>query len=134
MKTYRIGMVGLDTSHVPAFASLLHDATHEYHVPGARIVAAFPGGSPDFDLSANRVGPFTDELRDKRGVVTGVDASVYAPSFGGLLAVSALAPEETLLAAVQGITEGVTRLALVEPITAAERSAPCLRAKSMAKP
>jgi len=68
MKTYRIGMVGLDTSHVPAFASLLHDATHEYHVPGARIVAAFPGGSPDFDLSANRVGPFTDELRDKHGV------------------------------------------------------------------
>jgi len=61
-------MAGLDTSHVPAFASLLHDATHEYHVPGARIVAACPGGSPDFDLSANRVGPFTDELRDKHGV------------------------------------------------------------------
>jgi hypothetical protein len=68
MKTYRIGMVGLDTSHVTAFASLLHESSHEYHVPGGRIVAAYPGGSPDFDLSANRVAAFTDELRDKYAV------------------------------------------------------------------
>lgn len=64
----RIGMAGLDTSHVPAFAGLLHDSSQEYHVPGARIVAAFPGGSPDFDLSINRVEQFTAELRDKQGV------------------------------------------------------------------
>ncbi len=64
----RIGMAGLDTSHVPAFAKLLHDNTQEYHVPGARIVAAFPGGSPDFDLSRNRVEQFTNELRDQHGV------------------------------------------------------------------
>ena len=68
MKPLRIGMAGLDTSHVPAFATLLHDSSHEFHVPGGRIVAAFPGGSPDFDLSANRVEAFTDELRDKHGV------------------------------------------------------------------
>ena len=68
MKTYRIGMAGLDTSHVSAFANLLHDSSHQYHVPGARIVAAFPGGSPDFALSADRVGAFTYELRDKHGV------------------------------------------------------------------
>lgn len=68
MKTYRIGMAGLDTSHVSAFATLLHDSSQQYHVPGARIVAAFPGGSSDFDLSANRVVPFTDELRNKHGV------------------------------------------------------------------
>ncbi len=68
MKPLRIGMAGLDTSHVPAFATLLHDSSHEFHVPGGRIVAAFPGGSPDFDLSANRVAAFTDELRDKHAV------------------------------------------------------------------
>jgi hypothetical protein len=68
MNTYRIGMVGLDTSHVPAFTALLNESSHEYHVPGGRVVAAFPGGSPDFELSANRVGPFTEELRDKHGV------------------------------------------------------------------
>ena len=61
-------MAGLDTSHVPAFATLLHDAAHEHHVPGARVVAAFPGGSPDFPLSADRVEGFTAELRDKHGV------------------------------------------------------------------
>ncbi len=61
-------MVGLDTSHVPAFANLLHDASAEHHVPGARIVVAFPGGSPDFDLSINRVEGFTNELRDKHQV------------------------------------------------------------------
>lgn len=61
-------MVGLDTSHVPAFTALLNESSHEYHVPGGRVVAAFPGGSPDFDLSANRVGPFTEELREKQGV------------------------------------------------------------------
>lgn len=67
-KTLRIGMAGLDTSHVPAFANLLHDAAQEHHVPGGRITAAFPGGSPDFPLSSNRVDGFTEELREKHGV------------------------------------------------------------------
>jgi len=68
MTALRIGMAGLDTSHVTAFATLLHDTSHEFHVPGARISTAFGGGSPDFDLSMTRVGRFTDELRDKHGV------------------------------------------------------------------
>lgn len=68
MNTLKIGMVGLDTSHVTAFANLLHDSANEHHVAGARIVAAFPGGSPDFDSSINRVEGFTNELRDKHGV------------------------------------------------------------------
>ena len=61
-------MAGLDTSHATAFATLLHDDSHEFHVPGGRIVAAFPGGSPDFDLSINRVEKFTAELRDHHKV------------------------------------------------------------------
>lgn len=61
-------MVGLDTSHVSAFAKLLHDTSAPHHVPGARVVAAFPGGSPDFDVSINRVEKFTEELRDQHGV------------------------------------------------------------------
>lgn len=64
----RVGMAGLDTSHVPAFAELLHDPAKAGHVPGARIVAAFPGGSADFDLSISRVGKFTEELRNRYGV------------------------------------------------------------------
>ncbi len=68
MNTCRIGMAGLDTSHVIAFASLLHEVSGEYHVPGARIVAAFPGGSADFDLSTSRVEGYTRVLQRERGV------------------------------------------------------------------
>ncbi|MFV0416693.1 MAG: Gfo/Idh/MocA family protein [Chthoniobacterales bacterium] len=66
--TLRIGMAGLDTTHVSAFAKLLHNASDENHVPGARITAAFPGGSEDFPISIDRVRGFTDELKDEHGV------------------------------------------------------------------
>lgn len=68
MSTLRIGMAGLDTSHVPAFAALLHDTSNEFHIPGVKITVAFPGGSPDFETSIGRVPKFTEELRDKHGV------------------------------------------------------------------
>jgi predicted dehydrogenase len=68
MADLRIGMIGLDTSHVSAFAALLNDPQNPSHVPGGKVTVAFPGGSPDFDLSIGRVGKFTDELRDQRGV------------------------------------------------------------------
>src|SRR5688572_32946130 len=61
----RIGLIGLDTSHVTAFTALLNDASHADHVPGARVVAAVKGGSPDVEASATRVDKFTAELRDK---------------------------------------------------------------------
>lgn len=60
--TLKIGMIGLDTSHVSIFSNMLHDKTHPYHVPGARVTAAFPGGSPDFELSISRVEGYTKEL------------------------------------------------------------------------
>lgn len=61
----RVGLIGLDTSHVVAFTQLLNDPTHKDHVPGARVVAAFKGGSPDVESSATRVDGFTATLRDK---------------------------------------------------------------------
>jgi predicted dehydrogenase len=61
----RIGLIGLDTSHVTAFTALLNDASHADHVPGARVVAAVKGGSPDVEASATRIDKFTAELRDK---------------------------------------------------------------------
>ncbi len=63
----RIGMIGLDTSHVVAFTNLLNDPSNPDHVPGARVVAAYPGGSPDVPASANRLEKFTNELR-QRGI------------------------------------------------------------------
>lgn len=58
----RIGLVGLDTSHVIAFTRALNDPTHKDHVPGARVVAVFKGGSPDVESSASRVDGFTATL------------------------------------------------------------------------
>ncbi len=67
-RNLRIGMIGLDTSHATAFAELLNNPLHPHHVPGGRVVVAYPGGSPDFELSCSRVDGFTRQLRDQYGV------------------------------------------------------------------
>lgn len=66
--TLHIGMIGLDTSHVTAFTKLLNDPSDPNHVSGGWVVAAYPGGSADFPLSIDRVGGFTQELRDRYDV------------------------------------------------------------------
>lgn len=60
----RLGIIGLDTSHVIAFTQLLNDRNAEGELAGARVVAAFPGGNPKFPLSRDRVGPYTRQLKD----------------------------------------------------------------------
>jgi predicted dehydrogenase len=64
----RVGLVGLDTSHASSFTSVLHDPDNPFHIPGARVVAAYAGGSPDMPISISRVAGFTSELRDNFGV------------------------------------------------------------------
>jgi predicted dehydrogenase len=67
-KTWKIGLVGLDTSHCEAFTKLLNNSDNEYHVPGGKVTTAFPGGSPDFELSWSRVAGFTKTLQEGYGV------------------------------------------------------------------
>ena len=43
----RVGIIGLDTSHAPAFAKRLNAAGDPQHGPGARGGAAYPKGSDD---------------------------------------------------------------------------------------
>ncbi len=64
----RIGIIGLDTSHVTAFTKLLNDGADPQHVAGGKVVAAFKGGSPDIESSISRVDGYTKELVDKYGV------------------------------------------------------------------
>ena len=64
----RLGLIGLDTSHVTAFTKLLNDTKHKDHVPGGKVVAAFKGGSPDIESSASRVEGYTKQLQDEFGV------------------------------------------------------------------
>jgi hypothetical protein len=61
----RLGIVGTDTSHAIAFTSILNNPTSPDHVPGARVVAAYKGGSKDLSVSASRVDKFAEELRTK---------------------------------------------------------------------
>ena len=61
----RVGLIGLDTSHVIAFTKSLNDPSSPDFVPGAKVVAAFKGGSPDLQSSAGRIDKFTAELQDK---------------------------------------------------------------------
>jgi hypothetical protein len=64
----RLGMIGLDTSHVTAFTEVINNPTNKQHVPGARVVAAFKGGSADIPSSINRVEEYTKTLRERYGV------------------------------------------------------------------
>lgn len=64
----KVGIIGLDTSHVVAFTQLLNDAKNPNHIPGAKVVCAFKGGSPDVESSASRVEGFTKTLQEKWGV------------------------------------------------------------------
>ncbi len=64
----RIGIIGLDTSHSEQFTLRLNDPANPNHIPGARVVVAFPGGSPDIEESKSRIEGFTAAVRDKFGV------------------------------------------------------------------
>ena len=82
----RLGLVGTDTSHVIGFATAFNDTSSPDHVPGARIVAAFKGGSPDLPSSRDRIENFTKQLHEKFGVeIVGSIAELCARVDGVLL-------------------------------------------------
>ena len=60
----RAGIIGTDTSHVPAFTKAFRDHP-EWRI---KVVAAYKGGSPDFPISANRVEGFAKTIHDDYGV------------------------------------------------------------------
>lgn len=60
----RIGVIGLDTSHAPAFAKLMNDPKAAEDIAGVRIVAAYPQGSPDIESSTRRVPEYTQQYKD----------------------------------------------------------------------
>jgi predicted dehydrogenase len=64
-KVFRLGMIGLDTSHVTEFTKIINNSQAEH---GCKVVVGYSGGSPDIPSSADRVENFTNQLRDKYGV------------------------------------------------------------------
>ena len=67
-KPLRAGMIGLDTSHAVAFAKSLNAPDPKAELAGVRVVAAYPGGSPDIPSSRDRIEGYTKQLRDDYGV------------------------------------------------------------------
>lgn len=102
-KPIRLGIIGLDTSHVVAFTEYLNNPANK---TGCKVVAAYPGGSPDIPLSANRLAGFTKQLRDQFGVeiVDGI---------------------ETLCQKVDGVllesVDGRVHLSQIKPVLAAKK-------------
>jgi hypothetical protein len=81
----RLGIIGTDTSHVIEFTKLLNDSSSPQHVPGARVVAAFKGGSKDLPDSYKRVDKFAEELRTKWNVEFVPDIPSLCAKVDGLM-------------------------------------------------
>ncbi|MDB6092768.1 MAG: Oxidoreductase [Verrucomicrobia bacterium] len=64
----KLGIIGLDTSHVLVFSDTFNNPASKQALKGARITVAWPGGSPDIQSSISRVPGYTTELREKFGV------------------------------------------------------------------
>ncbi len=59
----KVGIIGTDTSHVIAFTKILNNPKNPDYIPGAKVVAAFKGGSADIESSRTRVDQYAEELR-----------------------------------------------------------------------
>lgn len=59
----KLGLIGTDTSHVIAFTKSFNGPPGPNYVEGARVVAAYKGGSPDVESSHTRVDRFAEQLK-----------------------------------------------------------------------
>lgn len=80
----KLGIIGTDTSHASAFATLLNGGK----IPGAKIVAAYKGGSADVESSRTRVDKYADELKSKWGVEIVNDIPALASKVDAILLLS----------------------------------------------
>jgi hypothetical protein len=81
----RLGIIGTDTSHVAAFTSMLNDPANKNYLPGARVVAAFKGGSADLESSATRADKYAEELSSKYGVEIVPSIAALLPKVDAIL-------------------------------------------------
>lgn len=64
MDKIKIGIIGLDTSHVVAFTELLNNENALHHVAGGTVTYAYIGGSPNSNLSMSRIKRFTNSIKN----------------------------------------------------------------------
>ncbi|GMQ28636.1 Gfo/Idh/MocA family oxidoreductase [Algoriphagus confluentis] len=61
-ETIRIGIIGLDTSHSPAFTKLFNAENPKPELSGFRVVAAYPYGSRDIESSYKRIPDYIKQV------------------------------------------------------------------------
>jgi len=81
----RVGIVGTDTSHAQEFTRILNDPNAKDHVAGARVIAAWEGGSPDIKESASRRDKIAAELRDQWHVTFYPDIATLCKNVDAIL-------------------------------------------------
>lgn len=72
----RIGIIGLDTSHSPAFVKEFNaDHNEDDPLAGFRVVAAYPYGSSQIESSASRIPAYTEQVKGMGvAIVDSIDA------------------------------------------------------------
>ncbi|MFN3759302.1 MAG: Gfo/Idh/MocA family protein [Algoriphagus aquaeductus] len=61
----KIGIIGLDTSHAPAFTKLFNAENPKPELAGFRVVAAYPYGSRDIKSSMDRIPGYIDQVKEQ---------------------------------------------------------------------
>ena len=64
----RLGIIGCDTSLVLAFTETLNNPKAKGHIAGAKVVAAYKGGSADIPSSIGHIEDYSKKLREKYDV------------------------------------------------------------------
>jgi len=62
-KVFRVGIIGLDTSHALAFTNGINGSGDKPGIEGFRVVAAYPKGSPDIESSVSRVPDYIEKMQ-----------------------------------------------------------------------
>jgi hypothetical protein len=117
----RIGLIGLDSSHAVAFTELINDASRPDHVPGARVVAAYKGGSPGVPMSATRIEGFTADVTGKWGVALVDSIETLLTRVDAVMVLSVDARQH--LAQVRPVLAARTRVFIDKPIAGSYRDA-----------
>src|SRR6476469_973 len=81
----KLGIIGTDVSHVIHFSRLLNKPGEPDHVAGAKIVAAYKGGSPDIISSRTRVDKYAEDLAAAYGVELVPDIPTLCAKVDGVL-------------------------------------------------
>lgn len=60
----RVGIIGLDTSHAPAFTKEMNKEPADPAMMGCRVVAAYPYGSRTIESSYSRIPKYTEQMKE----------------------------------------------------------------------